>query len=143
MQSPEEVYYDNIKIPSLDIAKATYTYNTGTMLQANVLLYHITGDKHYLDEAEHIAKAGKEHFFKSGRLPDNYWFNAVMLRGYIELYKIDKNKNWIDFYKQDADAIWTTERSGDNLVGKKSAKALIDQAAMIEIYARLQQLDKH
>jgi len=143
LQSPEEVYYDNIKIPSLDIAKATYTYNTGTMLQANVLLYNITGDKHYLDEAEHIAKAGKEHFFKNGRLPDNYWFNAVMLRGYIELYKVDKNKNWIDFYKQDADAIWTAERSADNLVGKKSAKALIDQAAMIEIYARLQQLDKH
>ncbi|HTI60933.1 glycoside hydrolase family 76 protein [Mucilaginibacter sp.] len=143
LQSPEGVYYDNIKIPSMNIAKATYTYNTGTMLQANVLLYNLTGNKHYLAEAERIAKAGKEHFFKNGRLPDNYWFNAVMLRGYIELYKIDKNKNWVDFYEQDADAIWNTERDADNMVGKKPAKALIDQAAMIEICARLQQLDAH
>jgi len=139
LQSPEGIYYDNIKIPSLAIAKATYTYNTGTMLQANVVLYNLTHDKRYLDEAERIAKAGKQHFFKNGRLPGNYWFNAVMLRGYAALYKVDKNKGWIDFYRQDADAVWNTERDADNMVGKKQAKSLIDQAAMIEIYARLQE----
>ncbi len=63
-----------------------------------------------------------------------------MLRGYEELYKIDKNKTWIDFYEIDADAIWNTERDVSNMVGPKPVKGLIDQAAMIEIYARLQQL---
>lgn len=139
LQAPEGVYYDNIKIPSMELAKATYTYNTGTMLQSAVLLYTITKDKKYLDEARYVAKAGRAHFFKNGRLPNEYWFNAVMLRGYVELYKIDKNKDWLNFFEQDADAIWEKERNDKNLLGTKKEKRLIDQAAMIEIYAVLEQ----
>lgn len=140
LQSPEGLFYDNIKIPSLAIGKAFYTYNTGTMLQSNALLYKITKDKKYLAEAERIAAAGKAHFFKAGRLPNEYWFNAVMLRGYEELYRIDKNKDWISFFAEDANQIWEKERDEDNLLGTKPARRLIDQAAMIEIYARLQRL---
>lgn len=139
--SPEGVYYDNIQTATLKISKATYTYNTGPMLQANVILYELTKDKKYLDEAERLAKAAREHFFKNGRLPNgDYWFNAVLLRGYQALYKIDQNKAWIDVYEQDANAIWNTERDANNMLGPTNSKKLIDQAAMIEIYARLQQL---
>jgi uncharacterized protein YyaL (SSP411 family) len=42
LQSPGGLYYDNKKIPSLKIDSAIYTYNTGTMLQSNVILYQIT-----------------------------------------------------------------------------------------------------
>jgi hypothetical protein len=66
-----------------------------------------------------------------------------MLRGYIDLYKIDKNQDWINFFEVDADNIWTTERDGTNLLGPKPAKSLIDQAAMIEIYARLQEVKNY
>jgi hypothetical protein len=59
------------------------------------------------------------------------------------LYLIDKNKEWVDFYRTDADAIWNAERDpATNLVGTKPVKRLIDQAAMIEIYARLEQIEK-
>jgi uncharacterized protein YyaL (SSP411 family) len=126
----------------MQLAKATYTYNTGTMLQSAALLYTITKDKKYLVEAQRVAKAGREHFFKNGRLPNEYWFNAVMLRGYVELYKIDKNKNWINFFEQDANAIWEKERDANNLVGTKTEKRLIDQGAMIEIYAVLEQVKR-
>lgn len=142
LQSPEGLFYDNLKIPSLKVDKAFYTYNMGTMLQANALLYLLTHDKKYLAEAERIAAAGKARFFKNGRLPPNYWFNAVMLRGYIELYKIDKNKGWVDFFETDADNVWQQERNENNMLGPKSAKSLIDQAAMIEIYARLLEIKK-
>lgn len=140
LQRPDGVFWDNINVKTKKIDKATYTYNTGTMLQSSALLYKITKDKKYLIEAQRVAQAGKAHFFKNNRLPGNYWFNAVMLRGYIELYKIDKNREWIDFYKTDADEIWLHERDSNNMVGKKKSKSLIDQSAMIEIYARLQQL---
>ncbi|MBS7564090.1 AGE family epimerase/isomerase [Mucilaginibacter sp. Bleaf8] len=140
LQAPEGVYYDNIKLPSMELAKAAYTYNTGTMLQSAALLYNITKDKKYLAEAQRVAKAGKAHFFKNGRLPNEYWFNAVMLRGYVELYKIDKNREWIDFFRQDADQIWEKERDANNLVGNRPEKRLIDQGAMIEIYAVLEQV---
>ena len=127
LQAPEGIYYDNIKTSSLTLGKAFYTYNTGTMLQADALLYLLTHDKKYLAEAQRIAIAGKAHFFKNGRLPSNYWFNAVMLRGYIELYKIDENKNWLDFFETDADNIWQQERDENNMLGPKPAKQLIDQ----------------
>lgn len=143
LQGPEGVYYDNIQLPSLKVGKATYTYNTGTMLQANVLLFRITNDQKYLQEAQRVAKAGRAHFFKNGRLPNgNYWFNAVMLRGYADLYQTNHNPAWLDFWQIDADAIWNTERDADNLLGPKKTKRLIDQAAMIEIYARLQEIRK-
>lgn len=137
LRSPQGIYYDAIKIPSLRIDTAAYTYNTGTMLQSNVLLYTITGEEKYLNEARLIAKAAKQRFWKNNRLPSHYWFNAVMLRGFAELYAIDKNKDWIQFYMVEADRIWINERDSENLLGKKK---LIDQAAMLEIYARMAQL---
>ena len=141
LQAPEGVYYDNIRIPSLKIGAAFYTYNAGTMLQANVLLYTITRDKNYLAEAEHIANAGRNIFYKNNKLPGNYWFNAVLLRGEIALYKIDKNQKHIQFFIDDANRIWNNEKDENGLVGKTDRKSLIDQAAMIEIYARLAELD--
>ena len=142
LQAPTGIYYDNINTKNLKIGKAFYTYNTGTMLQANVLLYELTKNQKYLTEAKRIAAAGRSHFFKNGRLPKgNYWFNAVMLRGYQALFEIDKNSTWIDFFVQDGEAIWNTELDSNNMVGSKHVKNLLDQAAMIEIYARLQQLN--
>jgi len=57
LQTPDGLYYDNIKIPGGKIGKATFTYNTGTMLQSAVLLYKITKNKDYLVEAQRVANA--------------------------------------------------------------------------------------
>lgn len=140
LQAPDGLYYDNIKIPSLKIDSAIYTYNTGTMLQSNVLLFTITKDKKYVKEAQRIATAAERYFYRNNKLPANYWFNAVLLRGEIALYKIDKNRKHIDYFIDDANRIWNEERE-NGLIGKKGKrKRLIDQAAMIEIYARLEEL---
>ncbi|MGN6530952.1 MAG: glycoside hydrolase family 76 protein [Ginsengibacter sp.] len=140
LQSPDGLFYDNIKVPSLKIDSAIYTYNTGTMLQSNVLLFSITKDKKYLKEAKRIASAAEDYFYKKNRLPVNYWFNAVLLRGEIALYKIDKNKKHIDYFINDSNRIWN-EECEHGLIGKNDRrKKLIDQAAMIEIYARLDEV---
>ena len=142
LQSPQGIYYDNIKIPSLKIDSAYYTYNTGTMLQSNVLLYKITKNKKFLKEAQRIANAAETFFYKNKKLPGNYWFNAVLLRGYEELYRADLNKERLQFIIDDAERVWRNEKDEEGLVGKKDKrKSLIDQAAMIEIYARLAQLN--
>jgi len=140
LQSPQGLYYDNIKIPSLKIDSAIYTYNTGTMLQSNVILYQITKNIKYLKEAQRIASAAEKFFYKNDKLPGNYWFNAVLLRGEIALYRLDKNKAHIQYFIDDANRIWNQERE-NGMIGKKGKrKRLIDQAAMIEIYARLAEL---
>ena len=138
--SANGVYYDAIKLPSMKIDSAYYTYNAGTMLQAGVVLYNITKDKKYLDDARNVAVASEKYFYRNGKLPNNYWFNAVLIRGYIELYKVDKNKKQLQFIIDDAERVWKDEKDEQNLIGTRKIKTLIDQAAMLETYARLQKL---
>ena len=135
--SPEGVYYDNIKLPSGKIDKRVYTYNTGTMLQSSVMLYRITKDKKYLQHAKELAEGSLKKFVVKNRFPGHYWFNVVLLRGYIDLYDVDGERKFINAMEQDAEAIWKTERDGNNLIGKRDTKELLDQAAVMEMFARL------
>lgn len=135
--SPKGVYYDNIRMKDLRIDSTAYTYNVGTMLQSNVLLFQITKNESYLKEAKRLAEASRNYFYRNNRLSGLYWFNAVMLRGYIELYHVTKDKKLLQFFADDAEQIWEKERDSLDLLGRKKAKTLIDQAAMLEIYARL------
>jgi uncharacterized protein YyaL (SSP411 family) len=140
LMSPTGIYYDAIKIPGLAIDKATYTYNTGTMLQSAVLLYTILRTENYLNEARRIADAAEKYFYVNNKLPGNYWFNAVMLRGFIELYKVENNRKRLQFFIDDAERVWQNEKDSKNLLGRKDTRSLIDQSAMLEIFARLQWL---
>ncbi len=137
LQAPDGVYYDNIGLPSGTIDTRKFTYNTGTMLQSNVLLYEITGNKKYLLMAQRQAAVSLQVFYKNGLFPDNYWFNAVLLRGYASLFKVDGEKKYISAFKSYADKIWKTQRDGRNLVGTDTIKTLIDQAAYVEILSRM------
>jgi len=138
--APNGVYFDALRVPSLKIDSAFYTYNAGTMLQSGVVLYNITKDNKYLNDARSVAVASEKVFFKDGHLPGNYWFNAVLARGIIALYHIDKNRKHLQFIIDDAEYVWDNERDEQNLLGKQKIKSLIDQSAMIETYARLQKL---
>jgi hypothetical protein len=137
LRSPDGIYYDAVKLPGLKIDSAAYTYNTGTMLQSNVLFYRITGNKNYLVEAKRIADAAEKHFYKNGKLPGNYWFNAVLLRGLLELYQAEGDRRRLKFFVSDAERIWKQERDERNMLGTGKVRRLIDQAAMLEIYALL------
>lgn len=138
--APEGVYYDHIKLPSRKIDKQFYTYNAGTMLQANTILYELTKDKQYLNEANHLAGSALRVFFKNGRWPSHKWFNAVLLRGYIALLNYNPDRKYINAFIQDGEEIWKKERDNQSLLGKSAKKNLLDQAAMLEIYAELAQL---
>ena len=140
--SPQNVYYDNIKLPSREVDTRTYTYNTGTMLQSSVMLYRITRDKRYLDHARALAKGSLKRFYKAHRFPSHYWFNVVLLRGYLELYRVDDDKGYIKAMKKYANRIWRHETNARGLVGTKRRKELIDQAAVLELYARLAYREK-
>ncbi|MBO9637536.1 MAG: AGE family epimerase/isomerase [Siphonobacter aquaeclarae] len=141
LRAPDGLYYDALKLPKMTIDSARYTYNAGTMLQSAAILYRLTGEQAYLTEAQTIAKASEAYFFRKGRFPDHQWFNAVLLRGYIELYHIDHNRAFIALFEKDLNRIWAEERDpATNLIGKKAWKTLIDQAAVMEMFARLEQL---
>lgn len=151
--STDYLYFDNIRLDG-KIGKAKFAYNSGQMMQSAALLYQLTQDPTYLKEAQNIAKECYNYFFtdftptggdafkmiKKGDI----WFTAVMLRGFIELYHLDKNKTYIEAFNNSLDYAWKnardekglfhTDLSGNN---KDEKKWLLTQAAMVEMYGRL------
>ncbi|WP_320462735.1 glycoside hydrolase family 76 protein [Pedobacter sp. CFBP9032] len=141
LRGNDGIFYDAINVSSLKIDSAVYTYNTGTMLESNVILYQITNDTKYLNEAKLIATAAEKRFYKNGKLPGHYWFNAVLLRGYLALYAVEKDASRLKFFIDDANRVWNNERDHRNLLGRESNKTLLSQAGILEIYARLAALN--
>lgn len=147
------LYFDNISLDGT-ISKAKYAYNSGQMMQSAALLYKLTGNEDYLKDAQRIAQSCHRHFFsnyepKQGNTfyllkKGDVWFSAVMLRGFIELYKIDGNKQYLNSFSQSLDYAWEHARDVDGLFNtdfsgekKDERKWLLTQAAMVEMYARL------
>ncbi|WP_212003828.1 glycoside hydrolase family 76 protein [Chitinophaga sp. HK235] len=139
LRDEDGVYWDAIKPQKNNrIDSAAYTYNTGTMLEANVKLYRITHQLQYLKEAQHIAAGGYRRFYRDGLFRSSYWFNAVLLRGYLALYKEDGNRQYVDAMQAYADRVWEQDCDKNNhMLGKRPEKELLAQAGMMEIYARL------
>ena len=90
------------------------------MIQAGALLYRITGRKRYLSEAQATAAACLTHFFRPVRKPgggsvrilrrDKIWFDAVMLRGFIELYREDGRDAGLNAFRETLDHAWSHAR---------------------------------
>ena len=62
LRDPEDfVYWDNVRLDG-SVDKAKYTYNSGQMIQAGVLLYQQSGDKAYLKDAQETARGAYQRF---------------------------------------------------------------------------------
>jgi hypothetical protein len=62
-------------------------------------------------------------------------------RWIVALCKIDKKPEWISFLNNMLMPCEIKERDSRNLIGTKTEKRLIDQGALIEIYATLAQVE--
>jgi hypothetical protein len=147
------VYLDALKADcSLD--ERTFTYNTGTPLHAEALLYQITRENNHLSEAAGLAQSAYLHFAApvaaNGQriLPNTPWFNAVLLRGYIELYRVDPAHDpvYLRFFKANLEHAWAHARAADGSFSpdwsgatelNEPVRWLLDQAAMVELYATM------
>lgn len=147
------LYFDNMALDG-KIGYAKFAYNSGQMMQAAALLHQITGQPKYLTDAQNLAKACYNYFFceytPEGGQPfrllkkGDVWFTAVMLRGFIELWKTDHNPEYLAAFHQSLDYAWNHARDEQGLFNtdfsgktQDSRKWLLTQAAMIEMYARL------
>lgn len=151
--SGDYLYYDNINLKG-EVDKRKYAYNSGQMLQSAALQYKLTGDKKYLTEAQHIAKACYEYFFYDFTAEDgntlrllnkgDVWFTAVMLRGFVELYHQDGDKTYLNAFDVSLSYAWEHARDDEGLFSvdfseqkQDDKKWLLTQAAMVEMYARM------
>ena len=95
----------------------------------------------YFDNIDLGEKVNKAKFaYNSGDI----WFTAVMLRGFIELYQVDKNKVYLNAFNQSLDYAWTHARDEKGLFNtdfsgntRDNKRWLLTQAAIVEMYARL------
>ncbi|MGM0530192.1 MAG: glycoside hydrolase family 76 protein [Bacteroidota bacterium] len=108
LQDPEDnLYWDNMKLDGT-VETWKFSYNSGQMLQAGVLLYNATENDQYLNDATLLAEACFNEFFDRNFVSDfseeefpiikdgHVWFNAVMVRGFIELEQVEKNSVYMN-----------------------------------------------
>jgi len=124
------------------------------MLQAAVLLYRLTKEKKYLDDAQQLAEACLGYFFEIRDGKDfpvlknsNLWFHAVMMRGFISLFEQDGNRKYVAVFAKNLDFAWHQMRDQDGLFDvdwtlqkANKSKWLLDQCAYVEMYGRLAKL---
>lgn len=152
---------DDPNLPG-DLEKNKYSYNSGQPLQAACLLYKITGEQKYLDEAYAIAESCHKKWFMPYRskelnltfnilAPGHAWFNTIMCRGFFELYSIDNDRKYIDDIEKSMIHAWSSScHQGNNLLNDddlrggttKTGWEILHQGALVELYARLAVLER-
>lgn len=153
LQDPNDlIYWNDIAIKGCIPNKTKWTYNSGAMLSNAVLLYQITKENQYLNDATELASASFNFFTTSSlkldrKFPDHDpWFTTILFRGYLDFYKIDPNKKteYIDAMVRNVDYAWKNARTSDGFFyedwnGEKKGRYnwLLNQACMIEMYGRI------
>lgn len=149
------VYWDNMALDAR-IGDAKYTYNSGQMIQAGVLLYQETGDSTYLVDAQRTAKGAFNRFtslkpnvdgVETRFYTNSPWFNVIMFRGLKALYEVDGNAEYVNTMAQNARYAWKHTRDENGLLGTdwsgnetKKYKWLLDNACMLELYSEMSEL---
>jgi len=170
LQDPNDyLYWDNVRLsdendPNSEIivAQEKYSYNSGQPMQAAALLYNITQETQYLTDAQNIAEAAYNKWFtpfdsailgESFQIlePGHVWFQAIMFRGFIELYKIDHNRTYVTAYEKTITHAWLSDcRNTDtNLLNgdfrggtSQTSWEILHEGACLEMLARLASLER-
>ena len=163
LQDPaDHLFWDNIN-PDMKVNKNKYSYNSGQPMLAACLLYQITNDPAYLDEARAIARSAFYKWFSTYESEvlhrdiriingDNAWFYAVMFRGFIELYRLDESTgDYIDDFADTMRHAWLSpcRDSQTGLLNYSSFKGekqqssweVLQEGGCVEMLARLAQIE--
>lgn len=148
LRDPLDNTYWNAKQALGTIQTTKWTYNSGIMIKNGLLLYQITGQNKYLDQAKATAQGSYNAFVRmSGAgilaFPNNDpWFNTKLLSAYIDIIPFfPQAKSYVDIYTAFIDYGYKNCRTANKLfyegwVGNQGRYGnLLNQAAVIESYA--------
>lgn len=144
MQDDDGLVFDHITVPEGKIQGAKVSYNAGTLLKGACMLYQVTGEKKYLDEAERIAHAAENRFVgKSDGLIGGWGkLNVKLIEGFLSLQEIDRDPHWLQLVSkclavlhthQNADGWYTLEWAAPP-PDLRQVVRLIDQSAPARAY---------
>lgn len=158
LRDKDMLYFDNVSLKG-KFDKRKFSYNSGQMVEAGVLLYEVTGDKQYLEHAKATAAAcmqqwGKQYTNEGGETlyiveSGDVWFDAVMLRGFLALWRVEKTDIFLEAYDDTLNYAWYMGRDENGLFGKylthreegEQKSWLLTQAAYVEMSARMAAVD--
>ena len=139
MAAPDGLLWDHLGLHG-ERDETHWSYNQGTAIGANVLLYRLTGDAAALSRAEQLADSSLAYFDRTpgGREPP--YFLAIFFRNLLALAAVDGNSAYRDAAQVYADEAWQRSRlAGTNVFrfAQSGPPTLLEQAAMVQIYAAL------
>ncbi len=137
------MYYDHLD-DSGNVNTALWSYNQGTMIGAGTLLYQVTGNRTYLQQAEQTAAASVSYYGSGDNLynqPDV--FNVIFFRNLFALAKINHDSSYAQMAAAYADTAWLQDRQSSGLLtdpDPTGGESLENQTSpMVELYAMLAQ----
>ena len=126
-----------------------WIYNQGIVIGAAVLLNRVTGDAQYLHDSVRLADAtlaafGGDAYYSGadGAYSGRAIFNAIFFRNLLMLYAVTGTAEYVERMRAYADTAWRDAGVHDAASGLfhlngEPRYSLLDQAAMVQIYALL------
>ena len=129
------LYNDHVN-PNGSVNTTIWSYNQGVMVGAGVLLYKLTGNSTYLNQAEQTAAAAAS-YFGTGTVLVNQGpaFNAIYFRNLFLLNQIVPNAAYASEAQSFASTMWAQRQAGTGLIDPQYG--VNGSAPMVEIYALL------
>jgi hypothetical protein len=135
---PDGLYADHIGIHG-KVTPVTWSYNQGTMMGAGTLLYQVTSNGAYLQQARQTATAALAHFTPAVLAGENPFFVSVYFRNLIYLDSVIHDPSGPKLAQAFVNSAWEHSRLSDNVFvfGAPASSQLLYQAAICQIYALL------
>lgn len=134
--APSGLYYDHVN-PSGSVNETIWSYNQGTMIGADVLLYRITQNSSYLSAAERTAAAAVSYFGSSTILEgQGPAFNSIYFRDLLLLNQVAPSKSYRTELRSYASFMWTQRQPTTGLfLQNGNTNGVNGTAPMVEIYS--------
>ena len=137
MLGPDGLFLDHMDLQG-NISPWVFSYNQGAMIGANVMLYRISRDDGYLRRAEEIARLSLEKYASGAFDDQSVYINTIFFKKLLMLYAHNGNASYIVAMQDYADRIWDTRVDpATYLMMTRDLHILIDQAAIVQLYASL------
>lgn len=140
MLAPNGLFWDHIDLAGT-IDKTHWSYNQGVPVGVNMLFFEVTRDVNHLRRAEDIAKAALAFYATDNRLYDQpVYFNAMFFKNLLLLESVKPSQRYVRAMQEYADRVWDSNRdeaTGLFRFGTSTRTLLLEQAAMVQIYAAL------
>jgi Glycosyl hydrolase family 76 len=139
--APNDMYYDHLDSAGT-VNTALWSYNQGTMVGAGLLLYEVTGQSSYLQQATQTAGASIQYYGSNDELyqqPDV--FNVIFFRNLFALAQVNHDSSYAALATSYANTAWSQDRQVTGLFADpdpNGGESLVNQTApMAELYALL------